>query len=272
MGNPVVVGVDGSSAALTAVAAAAAAAVRRGAALRVVHAEIPVKPRLVVPDPAVGPLVRQAMAHALHAVPETVVTSAVVTGDVVHVLEAESQAADLIVVGSRGTGGITRRLLGSVLGSTPVPLAARSHCPVMVVRGEDPDPTGPVVLGVDGSPDSEQAVAFAFAESARRRAELVAVHAWRPDRASSGRAPEAAERLLGQALAGPEDACPGVTVRREPVGGKASEVLIEASRAAQLLVVGARGRGGLAGLLLGSVSQDVMTRAHCPVVIVRTTT
>ncbi|WP_426567399.1 universal stress protein [Streptomyces canus] len=78
-------------------------------------------------------------------------------------------------------------------------------------------------------------------------------------------------QLLAQALAGHTDSFPDVTVRRDLVGGKASEVLFEASKAAQLLVVGARGRSGLAGLLLGSVSQAVMTRAHCPVVTVRRT-
>ncbi|MFE0453825.1 universal stress protein [Streptomyces sp. NPDC058914] len=270
MGNLVVVGVDGSSTALTAVEAAATAAARRGAALRVVHAEVPIKPRLVVPDPAVRTLVLEAAAHALQVAPEVGVTPAVVMGDVVHVLEAESQAADLIVVGSRGTGGIT----GLLLGSTPVSLAARSHCPVMTVgeKHRASADAGPVVLGVDGSPDSDEAVDVAFVEAAQRQAELVAVHAWQPDKASPGTAPESAEQLLAQALAGHTDTFPDVTVRRDLVGGKASEVLLEASKAAQLLVVGARGRSGLAGLLLGSVSQAVMTRAHCPVVTVRRTT
>ncbi|WP_406262306.1 universal stress protein [Streptomyces nigra] len=87
-------------------------------------------------------------------------------GEVVHVLEAESQAANLIVVGSRGKGGIT----GLLLGSTPVSLAARGHCPVMTVpeKHRASDAAGPVVLGVDGSQDSDEAVDVAFAEAARR--------------------------------------------------------------------------------------------------------
>ncbi|RSS35061.1 universal stress protein [Streptomyces sp. WAC08241] len=269
MSNLVVVGVDGSEMSLTAVEAAAAAAARRGAKLRVVHVEVPIKPRYVVPDPASATLVHEAAAHALDAEPGLAVTQAVVTGDVVHVLEAESRAADLIVVGSRGLGGIT----GLLLGSTPVSLAARSHCPVMTVREEHgaAADAGPVVLGVDGSPDSDEAVDAAFAEAARRRAELVVVHAWQPDGTDSGTTPESAAQSLAQAVAGRTDTHPDVTVRREVVEGRAREVLIEASRTARLLVVGARGRSGIAGLLLGSVSQAVMTHAHCPVVTVRRT-
>ncbi|MFI9122181.1 universal stress protein [Streptomyces bikiniensis] len=269
MSNLVVVGVDGSDMSLTAVAAAATAAARRGARLRVVHVEVPIKPRYVVPDPASATLVQEAAVHALGVEPELVVTKAVVTGDVVHVLEAESRAADLIVVGSRGMGGIT----GLLLGSTPVSLAARSHCPVMTVREEHGESAGaePVVLGVDGSPDAEEAVDVAFAEAARRRAGLVAVHAWQPDKAPPGTTPESEEQALARAVAGRADTHPDVTVRRDLVEGKAHEALIEASRTAQLLVVGARGRSGIAGLLLGSVSQAAMTYAHCPVVTVRRT-
>lgn len=270
MGSLVVVGVDGSSMSFTAVEAAATAAARRGAALRVVHAEVPVKPRLLVPDPASRTLVHEAAAHALVVAPEIVVTTAVVTGDVVHVLEAESQAADLIVVGSRGMGRIT----GLLLGSTPVSLAARSHCPVMTVREKHRTSAdaGPVVLGIDGSPDSDEAVNVAFAEAAQRQAELLAVHAWQPDKASPDKDPESVEQLLAQAITGRTDAHPDIAVRRDLVDGKAPEVLVEASKAAQLLIVGARGRSGIAGLLLGSVSQAVMNRAHCPVVTVRRTT
>ncbi|WP_405968418.1 universal stress protein [Streptomyces sp. NBC_00015] len=269
MGDLVVVGVDGSAVSLAAVAAAARAAARRGAALRVVHADVPVKPRLLVPDPMSRTLVHEAATHALDVAPGVAVTAAVVTGDAVYVLEAESRAADLIVVGSRGRGGV----MGLLLGSTPVSLAAHSHCPVMTVREEPPTSAdaGPVVLGVDGSPDSDEAVDVAFAEAARRRAELVAVHAWQADKGSPGAAPGAAEQMLARAIAGRTDTRPDVRVRRDLVGGTAREVLIEASKAAQLLIVGARGRGAVAGLLLGSVSQAAMTHAHCPVVTVRRT-
>ncbi|MEU9591681.1 universal stress protein [Streptomyces sp. NPDC048219] len=268
MSKLVVVGVDGSATSLAAVEAAAAAAVRRGAKLRVVHAEIPVKPRYVVPDPASGTLVREAAARACDVAPGVAVTQAVVEGDVTYVLEAESRAADLIVVGSRGTA----RAVGLLLGSAPVALAALSHCPVMTVAAEHRPSAdmGPVVLGVDGSADSDRAVDVAFTEAAQRRAELVAVHAWRPGGAA-GPDSEAAARRLAQVVDVRAAGRPDVTVRGDLVRGTARDVLLDASRAAQLLVVGARGRGGVAGLLLGSVSQTVMTHAHCPVVTVRRT-
>ncbi|MFC9888011.1 universal stress protein [Streptomyces pilosus] len=270
MSNLVVVGVDGSAKSLTAVEGAAVAAARRRATLRVVHAEVPIKPRYMVPDPASGTLVNEAAAHAVAVAPEVAVTMAVVTGDVVHVLEAQSQAAGLIVVGSRGVGGV----LGLLLGSTPVSLAARSHCPVMTVREDyrTSAETGPVVLGVDGSPDSDEAIEVACAEAAQRQADLVTLHAWQPDKATSSAAPPPAARALAQAIAGRTDTCPDITVRHDLVGGTPHEVLIEASKTAQLVVVGARGRRGIAGLLLGSVSQALMTHAHCPVVTVRRTT
>ncbi|MGW0877128.1 universal stress protein [Streptomyces sp. NPDC002740] len=270
MGDRVVVGVDGSATSLAAVEAAATVAARRGAALRVVHADVPVKPRLMVPDPMSRTLVHEAATHALDVAPGVAVTTAVVPGDAVYVLEAESRAADLIVVGSGGRGGV----LGLLLGSTPVSLATHSHCPVMTVRAEHRTSAdaGPVVLGVDGSPDSDEAVDVAFAEAAQRRAELVAVHAWQPGKDSAGAVPESSVELLARAIAGHTDTCPDVRIRRDLVSGTAREVLLEASKAAQVLIVGARGRGAIAGLLLGSVSQAVMTHAHCPVVTVRGTT
>ncbi|OQR65746.1 hypothetical protein B6E66_01320 [Streptomyces maremycinicus] len=271
MGDRVVVGVDGSAMSLAAVEAAATVAARRGAALRVVHADVPIKPKLMVPDPVSTTVVREAATRALGVAPGVAVTTAVVTGDPVYVLEAESRAADLIVVGSRGRGGV----VGLLLGSTPVSLATHSHCPVMTVREKHRTSAdaGPVVLGVDGSPDSDKAVDVAFAEAAQRRAELVAVHAWQPDKGSHGTAvPESAEELLARAVAGRTDTYPDVRIRRDLVSGRPREVLLDASETAQVLIVGARGRGAIAGLLLGSVSQAAMTHAHCPVVTVRGTT
>ncbi|MET7551481.1 universal stress protein [Streptomyces sp. NBC_01724] len=275
MGNLVVVGVDGSSSSLAAVEEAAREAQRRRAELRVVHAfSWPVRPvytplgdPYTPPDPSpLNRLVNEAAQHARNVAPEVGVTEAVVTGDAVAVLEAESRAADLVVVGPRGMGGF----IGMLLGSTAASLAAHSRCPVMVVR-EEPAGTGPIVLAVDGSSVGEKAVEFAFAEAALRGAEIVAAHAWLPDYAPAGTGPESAERLLAQALAGRTERYPDVTVRHEVLSGETRETLIEASRNAQLLVVGARGRGGFAGLLLGSVSQALLHHAHCPVTVVRGT-
>ncbi|MFH0518473.1 universal stress protein [Streptomyces sp. M41] len=266
MGKLVVVGVDGSSSCRAAVETAAREAGRRGARLRVVHAfSRPARPRYAQVDPApLAELTAEAAEHARDLAPDVEVTDEVVTGGAVEVLGAESRSADLVVVGARGVGGF----VGMLLGSTAVSLAAHARCPVLVVRGE-PAEAGPVVLGVDGSPVGEAAVEFAFAEAALRKAEILAVHAWQPDYVPPGTGVETAERLLAQALAGFAERYPDVVVRQEVLSGEVRETLVEASRNAQLMVVGARGRGGFAGLLLGSVSQAVLHHAHCPVTVVR---
>ncbi|MEU6812898.1 universal stress protein [Streptomyces sp. NPDC046831] len=289
MSGLVVVGVDGSASSLAAVEQAAREARWRGAGLRVVHAflwpalHVPLGPSL--PGPPAGGLrdtvehlVAEAVARARSAAPEVDVSHVVVTGEPLTVLEGQSRAAELVVVGSRGMGGF----VGLLVGSTAVHLAAHGTCPVLVVR-EPGDDTGPVVLGVDGLATGERAVDFAFAEAAWRGTGLVALHAWTtwsaplppPQDAAApyanppGALAEEEERLLSEALAGHRERYPGVVPEHRLVHGRTREALIEASRSAQLLVVGARGRGGFAGLLLGSVSQAVLHHAHCPVAVVR---
>ncbi|RPK80704.1 universal stress protein [Streptomyces sp. ADI98-10] len=299
MSGLVVVGVDGSESSFAAVEAAAREARARGVGLRVVHALVwPVTYVLPRPSPGgtspLGPppmdpsedalrkmaegLVAEAVGRARAESPDVEVSHAVVTGEPLTVLEAESRAAELVVVGSRGLGGFG----GLLAGSTAVHLVAHGRCPVLVVR-EQPRADGPVVLGVDGSAAGEPAVDFAFATAERRKAPLVALHAWTtwnaplpaPQDASApyanppGALAEEEETLLSEALAGYRARYPDVVVERRVVHGRTREALIDASRSAQLMVVGARGRGGFAGLLLGSVSQAVLHHAHCPVAVVR---
>ncbi|GBQ01357.1 universal stress protein UspA [Streptomyces spongiicola] len=287
--GPVVVGVDGSPSSLDAVSAAAREARLRGCGLKVVHAfvwpamHVPLGPSPLGPADGgmrdmVGRLVAQAVERARSVAPEVEVGNAVVTGEALSVLEAESHTAPLVVVGSRGLGGFGALLLGS----TAVHLAAHARCPVMVVRGRVDD-TRPVLLGADGSPSGRGAVEFAFEEAVLRGTGVVAVHAWtpwsvavtppqdpsmpnalEPDVLAAGE-----ERVLAETLAGRRDGHPDVAVEHSVVRGGAREALIEASRDAGLIVVGARGRGGFAGLLLGSVSQALLHHAHCPVAVVR---
>ncbi|WP_258055618.1 universal stress protein [Streptomyces sp. Ru62] len=214
----VVVGVDGSSSSHAAVVQAAREAERRGAELRVVHAfSWPVGPMYAPLDTSpLNTLAHDAAQDARRVAPGVKVGEAVMIGGAVSVLVAESRAADLVVVGRRGIGGF----VGMLLGSTAVSLAAHSRCPVLVVR-EEPDCSGPVVLAVDGSPEGEKAVEFAFAEAELRGAELVAVHAWLPDHAPAGTGVESPERLLGQAVAaGRAESHPDVTVRQEVLSGE----------------------------------------------------
>jgi nucleotide-binding universal stress UspA family protein len=140
-----------------------------------------------------------------------------------------------------------------------------------------------VIVGVDQSAGAEEALRFAFEEAQLRRATLRVVHAWQFGYIGSPGI-EGSVPVLGAELgehAAAADAAldatvretipdPGrVTIERRVVEGAAAAVLVEESNGADLLVVGSRGHGGFAQLLLGSVSQQCAHHAECPVVIVR---
>lgn len=285
-GAAVVVGVDGSRPALRAVRLAAAEADRRNRPLRVVHGFI--WPLLHVPlqPPAGGPpgsglrqqaerLVAEAVAEAESAVPGLRISGEIVDGEAAAVLLGESPAAAMIVLGDRGLGGFSALVVGSVA----VQVASYADCPVLVARGTD-RADGPVVVGVDGSETSRLAAEFAVEEASVRGAEVLAVHAYRhPVSTGPGdmqplvyddselRTEE--ERLVAEVTAGLADRWPDVPVTRRTVRGRPAAVLTDASRQAQLVVVGRQGRGEFTGLLLGSVSQSVLHHADCPVAVIR---
>lgn len=136
-----------------------------------------------------------------------------------------------------------------------------------------------IVVGIDGSPESRRALDWALEHAARTRADEVrCVRAFDPPLAWIDVGTEYADAMVEhattQATAELDDLVrtvtvpPGVALTHDVVQGQAADVLVEASRDADLLVVGTRGRGGFAGLLLGSVSQRCAERARCPVVIV----
>ncbi len=284
MTKPIVVAVDGSESALRATRWAADEASRRGRALRIVHAFQwpPVGGPTFAPLDTLVDAVRAAaeavVRDALTAAADTVSECAteIILGSPVPMLRSVSERAALLVLGSRGLGGFTGLLTGSV----SVALTAHAHCPVAVIR-DDPPGEGPVVLGVDGSPASEAAIGFAFEEAALRGCELVAVLAWTdavfPIGPDGTQYPmidwtplaEQAEELLGERLAGWTEKYPEVVVRRRIERDRPAAALLDAANGAQLLVVGSRGRGGFAGLTLGSVSQAMLHHAPCPVVVAR---
>lgn len=287
---PVVVGVDGSESSLAAVEWAARAAEARGVGLSVVHAFI--WPLLGV---ATGPashgdpdgglraearrLLAEAVDRAREAAPGIDVACEMPEGTPVPVLLRASRSAALVVLGSRGLGGFSALLVGS----TAVQVAAHAAAPVVVVRsGGSGEPTaarGDVVVGVDGSAESVDAVAFAFAEAQRLGTGLLAVSVAASAPAANLPAgvlladddnPEPA-RALAEVMAGWAEKYPEVPVRRNVIVGHPARTLIDLTADAAMLVVGSRGRGGFRGLLLGSVSQAALQHASCPVAIVRAT-
>lgn len=278
----VVVGVDGSESALDAVRWAADEARRRRAALRIVHAyEIPVGyPRGYIDEHALrGALAAQSrswLAQAWQAAEDVVPGLAAevveVRAGAVPMLVKESVGADLLVLGTRGLGGFT----GLLVGSTAVEVAARAYCPVVVVRGVA---RGSVVVGVDGAPAGEGAIAFAFAQASACGANLVAVHTWTDlvvETAFAGGAAaldfaplaQQAEELLAERLAGWQEKYPDVAVSRHVSRERAVKALLRHAERAQLVVVGNRGRGGFRGLLLGSTSRHLLQHAPCPVAVI----
>ena len=284
----VVAGVDGSECGLQAVRWAAAEALQRQLPLRLVAAHawpsgglvgdpgLGVDYRAVLRDVVLGHLATAA-ADARQVAPELDIEQVEVTGYPVPVLLGESAHAEIVVLGDRGLGGFTGLLIGSVA----VEVTAHASCPVIVVRGSEPDRTvprpEPVVVGVDGSPTSEAATAFAFEAASLRRVPLVAVHVWRDVLVDATMAPlldwdviDSDEReVLAERLAGWTEKYPDVPVRRLVARDRPARALVEESGRAQLVVVGSRGRGGFHGLLLGSVSQALLHHAHCPVAVVR---
>ncbi|NUT92886.1 MAG: universal stress protein [Saccharothrix sp.] len=284
MTAPVVVGVDGSASALAAVAWAAREARRRRVPLKLVHAYlVPARgyPEIVL----TGHEVRQALEDqgrrwlveaeaAARAAADVEVEVALEHSGAAGAMVWESERARLVVLGSRGLGGFT----GLVVGSVAVAVAAHGKCPVVVVRGGD-HADGPVVVGVDGSPASEEAVDFAFEAASARGVPLKAVHAWTDflvDGPYGSRLTvdwaevEAAEqRLLAERLAGRAEKYPDVVVQRLVVRDRPVRALLAEAEGAGLLVVGSRGHGGFTGMLLGSTSQALVHHATCPLAVVR---
>ena len=283
--RPVVVGVDGSGSADRAVEWAAAEAARRGVALRLVSAfswttsDHPVghDGRVAQYRDQLLEAARRRLSRAARIAegtsPGTETAPQVEIGAPIEVLGSEARRAQLLVLGDRGLGGVA----GLVLGSVAVALAARGACPVVIVRGETRNTDGPVVVGIDESTVSEAALGFAFAAAAVRGAELVALHAWSPTAIDKALEPlmdwdavaNKEDAAIAERLSGWGQKYPQVTLRRSVVRDGAARALVDASRGAQLVVVGSRGRGTAAGLLLGSVSHGVLHAAHCPVAIVR---
>lgn len=235
-------------------------------------------PRLVTEGPAdlrIGPerVVRAAVDVVRSEFPDLPVGAALGVGNPVRGLLAVSQEAQMVVVGARGVGGFSGLLTGSVA----VQVAEHAHCPVAVVR-PDAESATDVVVGIDGSTESQRALRIGLDEARRSGGRLIAVHAYRlPSVAACyGMNPgsdvrtlrQLAEETLASALGDVETINPDVKIERRVEHGPAARVLLDAADGAAALVLGARGLGGFAGLVAGSVSQQVMRHAKCSTVVV----
>jgi nucleotide-binding universal stress UspA family protein len=286
----VVVGVDGSDSALRAVRWGAAEAARRRTPLRLVIAFGWMVHHVAARPGIEGSYRDTLLARAREQLAEAgrvaeregagiEIEMQLVDGNPIQVLAAEADRAQLLVIGDRGLTSVEGLLVGSVA----IGLAAHASCPVVVVRGDERDPSEvaslPVLVGVDGSSTSDAAIGFAFAAAAARKVSLVAVHTWSDmmfDPSLAGvvvdwDAVESEERrVLSEQVSGWADKFPDTSVellvrRDQP----AHSLLAQAARA-QLVVVGSRGHGQFVGMVLGSVSNALVHHAPCPVAVVRT--
>lgn len=273
-----VVGFDGSRTAWSALRWAAEDAARRGLGLRIVHvrepwcAEHPMDASAETDTLTARceKMLADAAARARDMAQETPISTALITGAVTERLVTESESADTVVVGSRGLGGFA----GLVLGSVGIGLAGHAACPVVVVRRMPRAPGGDVVVGFDGSPAAERALEYAAKQAVARRTRLLALHGLRCPPAAphpAGFGPlmtvddgDEIARRLGEW----RDTHPGVELSVSLSFEHPIAALSAASRAADLVVVGAVGLTGLPPGRLGSVVHSVLHRAHCPVAVV----
>ncbi|MET9284752.1 universal stress protein [Nocardia beijingensis] len=288
---PVVVGVDGSEGGELAVRWAAQVAARRGRALHLAHGldiaalrSMPGGSRAMTPSiveavrKQATQIVSDAHRVAREMAPDLEITTEISEASPSELLIHLSGSARLLALGATGTAGAFAHL-----GSTLLAVTGHGHGSIVVVRGADTESglrnDGPVVVGIDGSPVSEAAIAAAFAEASDRGAELVATHSWsdwhfgefageRLGADMMGPALETAEdAILAERLAGWQEKYPDVRVTRKVYLSGAVDRLQYWSNRAQLIVVGNRGRGGFTGLLLGSTSNFLVQHAYCPVLV-----
>lgn len=283
----VVAAIDGSARDASVVDWAASEAALNDAPLHLVHAldlgaplsaygEILSSPQLVDQiENESSETLRKAAERASAAEPGIAVTTAMPTGSPAGAVLDAAEGAGVLVVGSRRTTAASR----AVLGTTTLSIASHATIPVVVVpEGCEISGDDRIVVGIDGSAHSRLAAEFALDLAARTQREVVAVTMWHVEvvggivvtepGSPEWESVEARYRDLVESTIKPaREAHPDVPVTVEVHRGRAAETLVEASKGADLLVVGSRGRGGFRGLLLGSISQRVLESATTPVAV-----
>ena len=191
-------------------------------------------------------------------------------------LVAAAQPGDLVVLGNRGHSTFAALLAGS----TCQQVALHASASVVVVRGRTSIGRG-IVVGFDGSPMAQDVLTAAFDMAEARSCPLTVLRAFRPssparpadppppDLLNAMTAKLALQMELGESVFPLFDRYPTVTAEVYAASGDAADLLVEASHTAELIVVGSRGHGGFAGVLLGSVGLHLTHHAHCPVLIAR---
>ena len=279
--NPVVVGLDGSTASWGALRWAVRHAALRGLPLRVLHAAGSAGPEAWA---AGRSMIAEAVAEARALRPGLTVTGDVIDGQPVTELCAASETAEVVAVAGRGVGGFP----GLRLGSVSAHLAAQARGTVAVVHNPEvwlnltpaAESDLPVLVGSDSSPESERAIAVGFEEAALRGVPLVAIRAWQPpliahrgeirqlhvDRAASDRSAQYAVR---EAVAAGRAKYPEVKVDTRVVSAGPAAAIVTASDDAQLVVVGSRGHSRITGPRLGTTADQLLRHVQCPIMIVR---
>ncbi|WP_327002197.1 universal stress protein [Dactylosporangium sp. NBC_01737] len=278
----IVVGTDGSTAGTYAVRWAAHQAARTGARLRIVcvyHWHLPgpgtsASQLDAAAREQAAAVAATAVADARGVRPAIDVQGSAVLGMPTEALLTEAGTAALLVVGSHGRGALASALLGSV----GLDMATNAACPVAVVRGRAHTAIGPVVAGIDDTPASDRVLATAFDEAYRRGCGLVAVRTVGADAHAAAPVPAAAATTglrtlvaveVTEAVARMQGRYPTVPVEVELATGNAADVLVAASRSAQLLVLDGHGHLGVLGPALDPVTQHLLQRSDCPVLVLR---
>lgn len=283
------VGVDGTEGSVEALRWAAHEAARRSASLHVMTcAELPVavEAGLIGKGGASGSAIDDIVAEQEAVNQRSVnlvrtfgldieVSGDTVLGAPAYALVGAAQHDDIIVIGATSHPGH----LTEVLGSVATVIAHRAHCPVVVVHGTDRRDAniGRIAVGVDGSPSGDEALKWAVDEALRCGAELLLVHGWTyPYQGPRSGVADVrddmkldAMRMLERCSRTVKDIAPTLRVHSIISEQSPAKAIIDAGKEADLLVVGSRGHGGFAALLLGSVSRTVLQHSSVPVVVVR---
>ncbi|MFC4223652.1 universal stress protein [Lysinibacter cavernae] len=281
MTQRIVIGIDGSEPSRAAIAWGVERAYRYNAPVLLAHvvddsflSESPVF--ISEARAAAEQIVASEREYAESLNPNVPITTEIVVGNPAHEFQRLSEGSALVVLGTHKGSKVP----GMFFGTKGIKIAAVSKSPVAIIPLEKGVERSGVVVGIDTSEASEKALAYAAAEADRTNQPLIAIYAWTPpvtpgleylwsDQLLTTQR-ESAESAIAIALGGLPEQYPDLKIIREVVQAPPVAALLTAAETAQLLVVGNRGRAGIARLLLGSVSHGVLQNVQCPTVVART--